>query len=67
MEEKIEEAMASPQNYNFLLKQDGTVVLPDDTAWKDLKELAEGNKGGHEDMDDAEQADAAELKDDDKS
>ncbi|XP_072041952.1 small ribosomal subunit protein mS26-like [Amphiura filiformis] len=41
MEEKIEEAIENPKNYNFLLKQDGSLVLPDDTAWKDLKELLE--------------------------
>ena len=44
MEEKIEEAISNTKNYNFKLNHDGSIMLPEDSAWKELKERLESEK-----------------------
>ncbi|XP_071948220.1 small ribosomal subunit protein mS26-like [Antedon mediterranea] len=38
MTERIEEAIDSKKNYNFLINKTGKIVLPEDTAWTELRE-----------------------------
>lgn len=46
LDEAIETALADEKNYSFSIDKSGNVILPEDTAWTDLKERLEREENG---------------------